>query len=716
MIIKRITIENYLCYYGIKEFDLEPGLNIILGENGEGKTKFFEAVDWLLNGQNNKLDLLVSAKKLSEVSDNESFLVRVSILIEQYGTVKRLTRSFDVKKLKSSETSISNYMFEGIEENKEGERSQVDGDTLLERVFPVKIRRYSLFKGEAELNIFKNTEALGILINSFSSAKYYEKYSEKGAFLREKAEKAVDDVTRSGQKNQQEYKRLETEILKLGMNKNKIQGEISNLEDQIKKTEENIQDADKYVANAEALETINSRIKNIEEQIANTSNKINENYTLNLFDENWILVNFEKVFSEYSDKISKLNNTKRSLQSDFDKQIGINEGKNQLKAEILNNSVPLPVNVPSRAYMEEMLKDELCKFCNRHAKKGSEAYNFMLKRLEELLKSQEPSKAEEAKTKVLFKHNYMDRLFSLSVAQENTLSEYREIKGDIKSLFEFNAARKNEIELLTEKLNKELNEREKIIGTSIIGEDKLSNVLKNYKGWHVYLKHSNRELSELRRQMESIENELKNILEKKDNLDTKTANTFLLKTREVLRDIELIFNETKNRKFDEFIALLQSKSNNIFERINIDSFTGNIQFTKHITSEKTTINIDLNEGDKIFHKPNQSLLTSMHISILFAISELAIELQEESYPLIFDAPTSSFGETKTAEFLNLIYETENQKILLLKDFLVTNKSSKSLSVKKEFVNVKRDKAFWIRLVRPFDKNNLKSINTEIITL
>ena len=45
MIIKELIIENYLCYYGIKKFNLSKGLNIILGENGEGKTKFFEAID-----------------------------------------------------------------------------------------------------------------------------------------------------------------------------------------------------------------------------------------------------------------------------------------------------------------------------------------------------------------------------------------------------------------------------------------------------------------------------------------------------------------------------------------------------------------------------------------------------------------------------------------------------------------------------------------------
>jgi DNA sulfur modification protein DndD len=124
----------------------------------------------------------------------------------------------------------------------------------------------------------------------------------------------------------------------------------------------------------------------------------------------------------------------------------------------------------------------------------------------------------------------------------------------------------------------------------------------------------------------------------------------------------------------------------------------------------------LQEDGRTFYKPNQSLVTSMHISILFAISELASEIKEENFPMIFDAPTSSFGENKTAQFLNLIYETENQKILLIKDFLNTDKATNMLSIKKEFENVRRDKAFWVKLERPFDPNNLKTINSQVITL
>ena len=204
--------------------------------------------------------------------------------------------------------------------------------------------------------------------------------------------------------------------------------------------------------------------------------------------------------------------------------------------------------------------------------------------------------------------------------------------------------------------------------------------------------------------------------EEKDKIDLKSANSFLIKTRAILRDIEAIFKETKEMKFDEFIAKLQAKSNSFFVRINIDSFTGNIVFNKRTSGSKTIVDIELQEDGRTFYKPNQSLLTSMHISILFAISELASETREEKYPMIFDAPTSSFGENKSAEFLNLIYETNNQKILLIKDFLVTDKKAKSLSIKKEFDHVKRNKAFWVKLERPFDPLNLKTINTKVITL
>ncbi len=716
MVIKQIQIENYLCYYETKSFELAEGLNIILGENGEGKTKFFEAVDWLFNGENKDLNRLVSAKKLKETEIGDTFRVRVSMTVVQYGEKSIITKSFLSKKEKPNECSTSSFMIEGIEENNIGERTQVDGQTLLDRIFPFQIRKYSMFKGEAELNIFDSENALTNLINLFSEAKHYDKYSVKGELLRDKAEKAVEASSKLDKKNEANYRRLEGEIIQLAREKEKYEVHLSASEEEIRKIEENLQSAERHVNNADALETLNKRIKDIENNISSLNSKIDENYTTSLFDENWILVNFEPFHKEFTEKVTAHSKIRRKLQSDFDKEKGIKEGVKKAKAELLNNSVPLPIGVPSKFHMEEMLKDELCKVCNREAKKDTEAYKFMMKRLEAYLESQVIEEDDLGDDEPLFAYDYINRLENLSISQEDNLKELRLIRTNIKDLFEFNDERKKDIEELNEILDKELSEREKILGNSSVAEEKLIDVLKNYNAWQKDLKDRNQDIITYTSKLDRIQTELEAKKDEKDKIDTSSANSFLIKTRNILRDIETIFIETKEMKFDEFIEKLQTKSNNFFKKINIDAFTGTIVFVRRNKINRTIVKVELQEDGRTFHKPNQSLLTSMHISILFAISELASEIKEENFPMIFDAPTSSFGENKTAQFLNLIYETENQKILLIKDFLYTHKITKTLSIKKEFESVVRDKAFWVKLERPFDPNNLKTINSQVITL
>ncbi len=716
MIIRKIQIDNYLCYYDSNTFELSEGLNIILGENGEGKTKFFESVDWLFNGVNRELDMLVSAKKLDETEIGGSFRVRVSMTVEQYGEKSIITKSFLAKKEKQNECSTSSFMIEGISENSSGERTQINGQDLLDRIFPFQIRKYSMFKGEADLNIFESDNALANLINLFSEAKHYDKYSEKGALLYEKAEKAVEDSSKLDKKNEVLYKKLEAGINYLEIEKAKYLVHLASTEEEIRKIEGNLQLAESHVSNADALETLNKRIKEIELKISYLTGRIDENYTTSLFDENWILVNFESFHKEFAEKVSMHSKTRRELQSDYDKQKGIKEGVKQAKAELLNNVVPLPVGVPSKFHMEEMLNDEFCKVCNREAKKGSAEYEFMMKRLKNYLESQAIEENIAENDEQLFKFDYSNRLDNLSISHEDNLKNLRKIRTKIKEVFEFNDERKKDIEELKEQLDKEKLERDRILGNSSIAEEKLIDVLKNYNAWQKDLKNRNQDQVDYTTKINSLLFELKEKKEEKDKIDTSSANSFLIKTRNILRDIETIFIDTKEKKFDEFIEKLQTKSNNFFKTINIDAFTGTIIFTRRNKVNRTIVEVELQEDGRTFYKPNQSLLTSMHISILFAISELASEIKEENFPMIFDAPTSSFGENKTAQFLNLIFETENQKILLIKDFLHTDKLTNVLSIKKEFENVRRDKAFWVKIERPFDPNNLKTINSQVITL
>jgi len=720
MIIKKIQIENYLCYYGLKPFQFEDGLNIILGENNEGKTKFFEAVDWLFNGNSVEVINLISAKKLNEISSGDSFRVSVSMTVEQYKTESKISRSFTVIKNATNEVKTSNVVFEGEEkDNTTGERIPKNPQNLLDRIFPYQIRKYSMFKGETELNIFDNDEALANLINLFSDARHYEKYTEKGAFLREKAQSAVKQSTSQNQQNQKAYNLLESEIAKLQRDRESLQVHLNSTEEEKAKLDKNIKEVEKYVNNAKELETINKRIENIENKISLADRIIDYNFTTSLFDENWIIVNFEPFHKQFAEKVSAHSKIKRELQSDFDTQKGIKKGEKKAKAELLNNALPLPIGVPSKSHMEEMLNDEICKVCNREAKKGSKEYEFMMQRLKVYLESQAIEESEPENDEPLFKFNYLNRLENLSISHEDNLKNLRLIRTDIKDKFELISEREKEKQELEELLEKGKDERKKILGDSkIADETKLLNVFKNYTYWQDDLKSINADYYNLNTKFQDIQYKIKLKQDEKDKIDLNSASSFLLKTRDILRHIEEIFIETKENKFDEFINRLESKSNKYLSQINVEAFTGQIKFSKkRVGGDRIKIDVSLFEAGGRYFVPGTAVRTSMNISILLAISELANEIRDETYPMIFDAPTSSFGETKTGDFLNLINETSNQKIILLKDFIGaiknTDGSIKDLFIKDEFNSVKRKKAFWVKLERPFDKNELSTINTEV---
>ena len=51
MVLKELIIRNFRSYYGdSNRFDFNPeGLTLIIGDNGDGKTTFFEALEWLFD-------------------------------------------------------------------------------------------------------------------------------------------------------------------------------------------------------------------------------------------------------------------------------------------------------------------------------------------------------------------------------------------------------------------------------------------------------------------------------------------------------------------------------------------------------------------------------------------------------------------------------------------------------------------------------------------
>lgn len=707
MILEEVILENVQCYYGKKTFRFTNGLNIVLGENGEGKTKFIEAFEWLFNGEENKLESLISAKKLNEVGIGVRFSVSVSATVKQHDEIKTLKRYFIVEKQVNSVRISKSEMYADIV-NINGERTEVNGKHLLESVFPSTIRKYSIFKGEESLNIFDDKETLVSLINIYSAAKSYEKYDLRGEFLKTKADDALTSELSRDIKHKKELDKIETNIREF---KRQIIVQETLLQETLETEndlEKSIKEVESYIHNAEEISLINEDIKKLTSKKNNIY--INDDYTTFLFDEGWILKDYKTILDDFTTKIKTNYDSKISIEVEFN----LEQGKNKAQAlTLMNNALPLPLTTPSRAIMESMLSDEICKVCNTEAKKGSLSYNFMLNRLEALIESSKPSNGSIEEK--LFTNNYLRKLDYMSEELNENYGKLNSVTSQIKDKLELNETLKKQIILIEKDIEERENQKVRIIGNSTVGEETLSKNLQNYTGWQHDLKRINRDVNTFRLKIEEINKNLVAENLKKDRIQQLggTNTKKLIQIKDFFQDISKIFSDTKVKMFNEFVLDLENKANEKFRLINKGSFTGVIKIYIKNIGKKPQAEIELLDiNDKTFI-PGKALETSMYISILLAISDLTKETQDEHYPMLMDAPVSSFSEIKKRELLEVIYNVKNQQtVIFFKDYLDVNEENK-LIILPGFEKVKRESAQWAKLERPFNSEKLETLNTII---
>ena len=173
-IINSISFKNFFNYYGEFEdnrYDLEEGVNIIVADNGGGKSKFFNAFLWLFNGQilysddkirKNIKDIYV--KIVSDKAKNETSIrdtIDCAIQIE-YTFGKRhkyqIVKSFTLTKLNDNISDPTCWQF--TMNDTEVNRTELiltkykpiyDEDEkkkIIDRLIMPAFRKYSFFQGE----------------------------------------------------------------------------------------------------------------------------------------------------------------------------------------------------------------------------------------------------------------------------------------------------------------------------------------------------------------------------------------------------------------------------------------------------------------------------------------------------------------------------------------------------------------------------------------
>lgn len=707
MIIKEITIENFRSYYGINTIKFNEGLMIFIGDNGDGKTTFFEALEWLFDTTKQNLDhRLISEKRISELPEFDSDTVRVSMIFDHDGE-KIVDKSFSFNKNANNEIKTSDFQFKGYE-TENSQRIPIQGGLLLDRCFEAAIRKYCLFKGEENLNVFNNPDALNYLIETFSNIRQFDPYysSEEDNsgftdFAEYQSRKAFEKAMKSDKKNSQQEKILNSRLQIL-------RNELSNIKKRLKNNRTNASDYSSKLNElenskeaSELLKSINERLKSLKEKKSKIEGLISEDYSIKLLDDMWVLCGFSSIFEEFQQKISTFSKTKRKLEREEDKL----KGKQELAKEIASGIVPLSPNVPDKFSMEEMISDEFCKVCGREAKEGTDAYNFMVSKLKNLISSQQP-KVQSEET-ILFQNNFAKELEQKSNNLEYNQYEINDLINKVRENIEFNNARKIDVNEIQERINIEEENKKKLLAQNDgLTEEQLQNAYENIKNWWDYKNQAEKQVVLLEKEEIAKASELEQVQEDYNNLAKGSVADTSRKIHSALDKIKKAFKNAKEKNTQGFLEQLEERANQYLEKLNIDGFYGIIRIIK--SGEKMARIALQDSNGRFISSPNQALKTSMFMSVLFAVSDLTALKRENDYPLIFDAPTSSFSPQKESDFFNVIAGIDKQCIIFTKSFLTEKGALDNNRIEKQNCTIYR-----MEKKQPFDNLDLSTIQSKL---
>jgi len=681
MVIQSITLSNFQCYYGECKFEFQEGLNLVIGDNGAGKSKLYDAFYWVLYDQvfdsfsrefkktNEVRSNLISdkAKALCEPGDSVKAEVKIVVFYAQRQIEYTLTRSYIVVKKDSdvlqeaNESSLTIFNREKyLDSRPMVNPSEIN--SLLRKILPNDVKPYMWFQGEQVNSLidFKEKSTLTNAINVLSDIREFDFYEELSQRAFEAAEKEYHRELRKASSDSRKSDDLEKQRQKIQLELTRLGEERLHAADNLTYANERKDDLMNKVDDAQKIKDLNSREQELKYRLQDTDkglSKMKADINKSLISRNWILKGAGFLVDLYAKK--------------YDAYIRIRnqkEGEHAAKQKAMNElfkEFRLPIDVPEPIFVQQMLDKERCLVCDREAPHGSEAYD----KIQELLQRSKRHK-EKPKPEPITVHDFSKEFKSL---YQNGLNlqgfinhSDHEIRAAIANVLETEAKYK-EVKSKLEKVQRDIME---VVHSSSIGSIESSlDVVNEFQSQYNTIVDFEKKIQRIDFEIESKTKEIKKIDEELKNLSSGKISPILEEKRKVLEDFRDIAKSTRARVFNRLIEQLEEEANKHYYNMTAEnqSVRGRIKLEKQANDNYMPKNLD-GEG-RVLSSINDSNIILIKLAVIMAIiSAKKSSPAADLYPLISDAPTSKFTENYAIGFCRTASQVYNQSIIMSKDF------------------------------------------------
>lgn len=661
MLIKSLSMKNFLCFSGGHDenlFEFEEGLNLIVGTNGQGKSKIYDAFRWVVYDQifnstarqfepTRKIkDALISDKAKNECSIGSKIRAEVTIVVTGKGNKEfRLTRIFE--SLKKSENDWDSNRAESklmIDEKKAVKWSLVDNSehsSILERIIPGHLSPYLWFQGEQvqELMDFANTSTLSKAIELLSNVSDYDKIIDLVSKESVNATGAYHKAQKKNSKDKDASAKLEQQRKELLDRLEKATQELRDANQNKNIASENLDKLASRIDEAEGKEADKAKFKDLIARIERNSRELEKaqiEFPKKMFNDYWVLISARGTLNKFSDAFSNYN--ERHLEI-------LNVATNQ--------NFMLPINVPEPIHLDKMIKAEKCLVCGREAEKGSPAHDHMISMLQ---------RNDEPDPKDVFRNDFSHYLKKLYDNQmqfgkliDNTPERISESSRKISEL------KNSIIEDEAEKLEIE----NKFAG--FVDDDDSERVASSFR---VNRRNQDRYFNEIKNkeaEIERIEDALSDVNEKIKKLSLGAIDPNIEQAHELFIDLKAIAEDTRKNVFKKLVGTLEAKANELFEKMTLgtEAIKGFIKLKEN--SSGLYVPSLIGTDGLVLNNPNESNIILEKLALIMAILG-ARSGGVGNYALISDAPTSKMDTKYTLGFYRTVREQYKQSIIMTFNF------------------------------------------------